>query len=134
MNDDIGVIAKASYEVHTEMLLNGAKHGLLDSMTGVSSNVMTGQPFLGGTNLCQVHIDLKEMERLNTQSELVSASTTGSTMMEIENTFSDVLEKNKAQEECSQEKIKIVNYLSTIPTVNVDTKINVLSEKYDMGF
>ena len=134
LNDDIGVIAKASYEVHTEMLLNGAKHGLLDSMTGVSSNVMTGQPFLGGTNLCQVHIDLKEMERLNTQAELISASTSGSTMMEIENTFSEVLEKNKAQEECSQEKIKIVNYLSTIPAVNVDTKINVLSEKYDMGF
>lgn len=46
LNDDIGVIAKASFETHTEMLLNGAKHGLLDNLKGVSANVMTGQPFL----------------------------------------------------------------------------------------
>ena len=133
LNDDIGVIAKASYEVHTEMLLNGAKHGLLDCMTGVSSNVMTGQPFLGGTNLCQVHINLQEMERLNTQAELVSKESVTS-MSDIENIFTDAIEKNKQNEECSQDKIKMMNYLSTIPALTVDSKITTITDNYDMGF
>jgi len=133
LNDDIGVIAKASYEVHTEMLLNGAKHGLLDPMTGVSSNVMTGQMFLGGTNLCQVHLDLKEMERLNTQAELLQ-ETKLSEMEEIERQFSSVIEKDKREEDCSVANITITNYLGAMPVMNVESKCNMEEDGYDMGF
>ena len=133
LNDDIGVIAKASYEVHTEMLLNGAKHGLLDPMTGVSSNVMTGQMFLGGTNLCQVHLDLKEMERLNTQAELLQ-ETKLSEMEEIERQFSSVMEKDKASEDCSAANITIANYLGAMPAMKVESKCNMEEDGYDMGF
>ena len=132
LNDDIGVIAKASYEVHTEMLLNGAKHGLLDPMTGVSSNVMTGQMFLGGTNLCQVHLDLKEMERLNTAAELLQ-ETKMSEMEEIERQFADVIEKDKASEDCSAANITITNYLGAMPVMKVASKCEA-DDGYDMGF
>ena len=131
LNDDIGVIAKASYEVHTEMLLNGAKHGLLDPMTGVSSNVMTGQMFLGGTNLCQVHLDLKEMERLNTAAELLQETTSATT--DIERQFAEAIEKDKASEDCSAANITITNYLGAMPAMKVESKCDE-EDGYDMGF
>jgi DNA-directed RNA polymerase II subunit RPB1 len=131
LNDDIGVIAKASYEVHTEMLLNGAKHGLLDPMTGVSSNVMTGQMFLGGTNLCQVHLDLKEMERLNTRAELLQETT--SATADIERQFAEVIEKDRASEDCSAANITIANYLGAMPAMKVESKCDE-EDGYDMGF
>jgi DNA-directed RNA polymerase II subunit RPB1 len=127
LNDDIGVIAKASFETHTEMLLNGAKHGLLDNLKGVSANVMTGQPFLGGTNAFQIHIDLKQMESLNTQATLTAESK--SAMDELEASFAQALNISKG--ECSQEKIVINNYLSGM-AVN-DAK-PCLQDNYDVGF
>ena len=127
LNDDIGVIAKASFETHTEMLLNGAKHGLLDNLKGVSANVMTGQPFLGGTNAFQIHIDLKQMEALNTQATLTAE--TKSTMDELEESFAQALNISKG--ECSQEKIVINNYLSGM-AVN-DSK-PCLQDNYNVGF
>ena len=42
-NDDIGPIAKASFEETPEMFLRAARHGELDPMRGVSANVMCGQ-------------------------------------------------------------------------------------------
>ena len=39
-NDDIGPIAKASFEETPEMFLKAARHAELDIMTGVSANVM----------------------------------------------------------------------------------------------
>jgi DNA-directed RNA polymerase II subunit RPB1 len=131
LNDDIGVIAKASFETHTEMLLNGAKHGLLDNLKGVSANVMTGQPFLGGTNAFQLHIDLKKMESLNTQATLIIESK--SAMEDLEESFSQALHISKETkiDECSQEKIVINNYLSGM-TVN-DSK-PCLQDNYNIGF
>jgi len=131
LNDDIGVIAKASFETHTEMLLNGAKHGLLDNLKGVSANVMTGQAFLGGTNAFQLHIDLNKMESLNTQATLVLEYK--SEMDELSESFSQALtiSKEKKMDECSQEKIIINNYLSGM-TVK-DSK-PCLQDNYDIGF
>ena len=55
--DDIGPIAKASFEETTEMFLQAARHGELDNMRGVSANVMCGQEGYYGTSSFQVHID-----------------------------------------------------------------------------
>ena len=126
LNDDIGVIAKASFETHTEMLLNGAKHGLLDNLKGVSANVMTGQPFLGGTNAFQLHIDLKKMESLNTEASLVVESK--SAMEDLESAFSQA---SKKIDDCSQEKIVIQNYLSGM---QVHDSKPCLQDNYDVGF
>jgi len=53
-NDDIGPIAKASFEETPEMFLRAAKHAELDLMTGVSANVMCGQEGYFGTGSFQV--------------------------------------------------------------------------------
>jgi len=60
-NDDIGPIAKASFEETPEMFLKAARHAELDNMRGISSNVMCGQEGLFGTASFQVVLDLNEM-------------------------------------------------------------------------
>ena len=49
-NDNIGPIAKASFEETPEMFLKAARHGEIDNMRGVSANVMCGQQGFYGTN------------------------------------------------------------------------------------
>jgi DNA-directed RNA polymerase II subunit RPB1 len=60
-NDNIGPIAKASFEETPEMFMKAAKHGELDTMRGVSANVMCGQEGFYGTSAFQVILDLDEM-------------------------------------------------------------------------
>ena len=63
-NDDIGPIAKASFEETPEMFLKAARHAELDSMRGISANVMCGQEGLYGTASFQVVLDINEMVNL----------------------------------------------------------------------
>ena len=63
-NDNIGPIAKASFEETPEMFLRAARHAELDTMRGVSSNVMCGQEGYFGTGICNVFLDIKEMSTL----------------------------------------------------------------------
>ena len=64
LNDDIGPIAKATFEVHTEVLLNAARHADFDHMRGVSASVMCGQYGQYGTGAFNVVLDMKEMTKL----------------------------------------------------------------------
>ncbi len=57
-SDDIGPIAKASFEETPEMFLKAARHAELDWMTGVSANVMVAQEGFFGTAAFQVLVDL----------------------------------------------------------------------------
>ena len=59
-SDNIGPIAKASFEETPEMFLKAAKHGELDLMTGVSANIMCGQEGFYGTSSFQVLFDFKD--------------------------------------------------------------------------
>ncbi len=63
-NDNIGPIAKASFEETPEMFLKAARHAELDTMRGVSGNVMVGQEGLFGTSAFQVVLDVNEMMNL----------------------------------------------------------------------
>jgi DNA-directed RNA polymerase II subunit RPB1 len=65
LNDNVGPIAKATFEVHTEVLLNAARHADLDHMRGVSANVMCGQLGYYGTGAFNVVLDIKEFEHLD---------------------------------------------------------------------
>ena len=60
-NDNIGPIAKASFEETPEMFLKAARHAELDNMKGVSSNVMCGQEGYFGTSSFQVLLDINKM-------------------------------------------------------------------------
>jgi DNA-directed RNA polymerase II subunit RPB1 len=57
-NDNIGAIAKASFEETPEMFLKAARHAELDPMRGVSANVMCGQQGYFGTAAFQVMLDI----------------------------------------------------------------------------
>jgi DNA-directed RNA polymerase II subunit RPB1 len=58
--DNIGPIAKASFEETPEMLLKAARHGELDNMRGVSANVMCGQEGYYGTSSFQTMFDMDQ--------------------------------------------------------------------------
>jgi DNA-directed RNA polymerase II subunit RPB1 len=64
-NDNIGPIAKASFEETPEMFLKAARHAELDTMRGISANVMCGQEGLYGTASFQVVLDINEMINLD---------------------------------------------------------------------
>jgi DNA-directed RNA polymerase II subunit RPB1 len=55
--NDIGTLAKASFEETEKILLKAALFGEVDPVTGVSANIMMGQPIRGGTAFSQVLLD-----------------------------------------------------------------------------
>jgi len=68
-NDNIGPIAKASFEETPEMFLKAARHAELDTMRGISANIMCGQEGLFGTSSFQVVLDIEEMSKLEATTE-----------------------------------------------------------------
>ncbi len=61
---DIGPLAKASFEETEKILLNAALFGEMDPVTGVSSNIMMGQPIRGGTGFFDILLDEVALMRL----------------------------------------------------------------------
>ena len=104
-NDDIGPIAKASFEETPEMFMRAAKHGELDNLCGVSSNVMCGQEGYYGTNAFQVIADFNQMN--NIQSQNIEDESDDF----IENQFKDLSPENDS---CSQAQLIINNNIDDI--------------------
>lgn len=61
---NIGPLAKASFEETEKILLKAAIFGELDPVTGVSANVMAGQPIRGGTAFSDILLDEVALIRL----------------------------------------------------------------------
>ena len=103
-NDDIGPIAKASFEETPEMFLKAARHGELDLMKGVSANVMVGQEGYYGTSAFQVFLDMSEMNKFRTQQTEIPLSSTANEQINqlIEETMSST-------NPCSTENLTIHN-------------------------
>ena len=55
--NDIGTLAKASFEETEKILLKAALFGDVDPVTGVSANIMMGQAIRGGTAFSQILLD-----------------------------------------------------------------------------
>jgi DNA-directed RNA polymerase II subunit RPB1 len=106
-NDNIGPIAKASFEETPEIFLRAAKHGELDIMRGVSANVMCGQEGLYGTNAFQVVLDMEKMRSMEAEEEVKIDAT-----KELEEMYG-FTEKDG----CSDENIIIDNDVSHIKSV-----------------
>jgi DNA-directed RNA polymerase II subunit RPB1 len=111
-NDNIGPIAKASFEETPEMFLKAARHAELDTMRGVSANVMCGQEGLYGTNSFQVVLDLEEMKKL----ENVVAYEKQDDELAIEKMMGGLEDPDDA---CSNNKLTIQNNVSTIKTADL---------------
>ena len=110
-NDNIGPIAKASFEETPEMFLRAAKHGELDIMRGVSSNVMCGQEGYFGTGVCQVFLDINEMLKLKEKSEVKDDS-----QETISKMFGDIDDPN---DPCSTANLSLYNNTTNIASENL---------------
>ncbi len=106
-NDNIGPIAKASFEETPEMFLKAARHGELDTFRGVSANVMCGQEGFFGTSCFQVVLDVEEMQKLEAVSEYRQIDIEE----EIEKAFGNI---ENPDDPCGVNKISIQNNVITI--------------------
>jgi DNA-directed RNA polymerase II subunit RPB1 len=61
---DIGPLAKASFEETEKILLRAALFGEIDPVTGISANIMMGQPIRGGTGFFEILFDESAFLRL----------------------------------------------------------------------
>lgn len=120
LNDDIGPIAKASFEVHSEVLLEAARHAEVDYMRGVSANVMCGQNGNFGTSSFNIVLDLNEMQNL----ENAEINRQGS----IDEMFGTPIDTGSS---CSKHNIAIRNNVGNIKKSEQD---NCLDDDYNMGF
>jgi DNA-directed RNA polymerase II subunit RPB1 len=118
LNDDIGPIAKATFEVQTEVLLTASRHADFDHMRGVSANVMCGQYGNYGTGAFNVLLDMNQMKQLSDVEEDKSK-----TIDEMFDLKADTLE-------CDKANIEIKNNLFNIKP----TDTNVCDDDYNMGF
>jgi DNA-directed RNA polymerase II subunit RPB1 len=123
LNDDIGPIAKATFEVHTEVFLNAARHGDFDHMRGVSSNIMCGQFGHYGTNSFRMVLDLKEIESHVDDVDIVVKDRNE----EIEESFGYA--QTEKSDVCSKKNIEIQNNISNI----LDNGVGVCDDDYDLG-
>ena len=124
IEDNIGPIAKATFEVHTEVLLDAARHADFDHMRGVSANVMCGQNGYYGTNAFQIVLDMKELENL--EDEVVD---TRDNADQIDAMFSNM---KIDTDMCPRNKIEIDNHISTI--VPKGRGGGLCDDNYNMGF
>ena len=122
LNDNVGPIAKATFEVHTEVLLNAARHGEFDHMRGVSANVMTGQYGNYGTGSFQVVLDMNEMEKLDA--------------FDVDNTdtskaIDERFQKFNGKTDCTKSDISIQN---NIANIQKESTSDICDDGYNIGF
>jgi len=120
-NDNIGPIAKASFEETPEMFLKAARHGELDTMRGVSANVMCGQEGHFGTSAFQLVLDIEKMSSISSEE--------WSGKMDDEEMIQNNLDMGNIIEKCSIQNLTIENNISNI----VATDMGII-EDYDAGF
>ena len=117
-NDNIGVIAKASFEETPEMFLRAARHAELDTMTGVSANIMCGQEGYFGTGAFQVMLDINKMNQL------------GEKMLEKEIDIPGLLQGETSADPCSKQHVQISNTVEFI----AQKDMGKVDDEYDPGF
>ena len=117
-NDDIGPIAKASFEETPEMFLKAARHAELDLMTGVSSNIMCGQEGYYGTGSFQVMLNIDEMSKLGSQE------------LQQKINIDDMLQIEDPNDICSKQNIVINSNTTYINSNNMGD----IDDDYDLDF
>jgi DNA-directed RNA polymerase II subunit RPB1 len=108
-NDDIGPIAKASFEETPEMFLKAARHAELDTMRGISANVMCGQEGFYGTAAFQVVLDVNEMNTLE-EKYRHEYKDSNDTIDEMMKQFGEI----QLTDMCSRENLTIENNVVNI--------------------
>ena len=103
-NDDIGPLAKASFEETPEMFLKAARHAELDIMKGVSANVMCGQEGNFGTSAFKVVVDEEAFANIEVDDTMMSLN------QQLQSDIDDLdMVDEPSDDMCSLENIKIEN-------------------------
>ena len=121
-NDNIGPIAKASFEETPEMFLKAARHAELDTMRGISANVMCGQEGFYGTSAFQVILDIDEMRKFEETTQYEAFND----QEDIEKMFEGA---DNPHDACSTTKLVIQNNVVSIGSSNLGSDNN-----YNPGF
>ena len=104
-NDDIGPLAKASFEETPEQFLKAARHAEHDNIKGISASVLCGQVGTFGTNMFDVYLDLNEYKNISDIQKEKEKS------VDIEKLFDDI---EDTTDYCSTSNITISNSASII--------------------
>ena len=124
-NDDIGPIAKASFEETPEMFLKAARHAELDPMRGVSANVMCGQQGYFGTSAFQVLADINALMEQEPVEDADEEDELGDNI--IDNAFEGV---SGQDDKCSINNLTIDNN-----TLNIkELDLGGADDDYDIEF
>jgi DNA-directed RNA polymerase II subunit RPB1 len=121
-NDDIGPIAKASFEETPEMFLKAARHAELDEMRGVSANVMCGQEGYFGTSCFQVLLDMNKMMKFSGESKY--------NVMDANEEIDAAFEMENPDDVCSIHNLSMNATISNIKKENLGS----VMMSYDVGF
>jgi len=124
-SDDIGPIAKASFEETPEMFLKAARHAELDPMRGISANVMCGQEGYYGTSAFQVLVNMDEMMK----QEAVEYRHTDANE-EIEEAFKANSSVGLDTDKCGIPKLAIQSCVDNVKKV----RLGKVDDDYDIGF
>ena len=119
--DDIGPLAKASFEETPEMFLKAARHAELDNMRGVSANVMCGQEGYFGTSAFQVVLDIDKITQINSEEWNEENDE-----LEIQNKFDEFVNKDLT---CSISNLTIQSNVMTIAEEDLGE-----DNGYELGF
>jgi len=124
-NDDIGPIAKASFEETPEIFLKAARHGEIDNMRGVSSNIMCGQEGYFGTASFQVVLDFDKVIELNKENseEYIEKTDNDKIIEEFDKNLID------NHPECDINNLYISNDVNNVKKINMGN-----SDDYDLDF
>jgi len=124
-SDDIGPIAKASFEETPEMFLKAARHAELDPMRGISANVMCGQEGYYGTSAFQVLVNMDEMMKQDAvEYRHVDANE------EIEDAFKANSSVGLETDKCGIPKLAIQSCVDNVKKV----RLGKVDDDYDIGF
>jgi DNA-directed RNA polymerase II subunit RPB1 len=124
-SDDIGPIAKASFEETPEMFLKAARHAELDPMRGISANVMCGQEGYYGTSAFQVLVNMDEMMKQEAvEYRHVDANE------EIEDAFKANSSVGLETDKCGIPKLAIQSCVDNVKKV----RLGKVDDDYDIGF
>ena len=114
---DIGPLAKASFEETERILLKAAVFGEIDPITGVSANIMTGQPIRGGTAFSDILLDEGAVIRLQKGLPPVTDYRAG---REAPLTPADEAEEESTNDNCSPSRLRMNLTLPTTKTRIMD--------------
>jgi DNA-directed RNA polymerase II subunit RPB1 len=124
--DDIGPIAKATFEETPEMFLQAARHGELDTLRGVSANILCGQEGYYGTYSFQVVLDVNKINEFQESSTYQIMDE----RLEIDKFLSSI---DDPTDICSTKNLEIRNNVANIIS-SVAQQTDNADDDYNPGF